>query len=98
MYNPIVLRLQVIQLLNYLRFEKHFTSFCFVFLIFSGFHLNGQSYDVEWTNFINTSANGNILTKVSGGVGWNGGAISQNKIPANIDGWLEFTVPNSSYS
>lgn len=52
-----------------------------------------QTYDVEWTDFINTSANGNTLTKIAGGNNWcNGAALSTNTIPANTDGWMEYTV------
>ncbi len=70
-----------------------FSKFYIFFFIFSSLHLSGQSYDIEWTDFVNTSANGNMLTKVSGGNNWhNGGAMSKNKIPANRDGWVEFTA------
>lgn len=50
--------------------------------------------NVIWTDLVNTTATGNDLKKTSGSTGWNGGGASQNTIPANTDGWVEFEVGN----
>lgn len=63
------------------------------FFMLSNFTLNSQSYDIDWTSFINTAASGSTLTKIAGGNNWgNGAAISTNTIPANTDGWTEYTA------
>ncbi|KAA1242851.1 T9SS type A sorting domain-containing protein [Aquimarina sp. RZ0] len=53
-------------------------------------------YPIEWTDTVNVSVSGNNLTKTSG-TGWNAGAASTNKIPANRDGYIEMTIgdPNT---
>ena len=50
------------------------------------------SYDIVWTDLVGVTSNGNTITKtvVSG---WgNGGAASVNALPANVDGWVEYTL------
>ena len=54
-------------------------------------------HDVTWTDLVNTTANGNDLTKTSGSnTWWNGGAASVNTIPGNQDGWFETTVQETN--
>lgn len=52
-------------------------------------------YPISWTDAVNVSVNQNNLTKTSG-TGWNGGAASINRIPANQDGYIEMTIGNAS--
>lgn len=48
---------------------------------------------VQWTNFVNVTQNGGTLTKTSGAVNaWDAGAFSIQSIPANSNGYLEFTA------
>ncbi len=48
---------------------------------------------VQWTNLVNTSATGSLISK-SGGPesAWNAGAFSVQSIPANNNGYIEFSV------
>lgn len=49
-------------------------------------------YDVAWTDLVGVTVNGNSITKTAAN-GWGtGGAASVNQLPANVDGWAEFTV------
>lgn len=50
------------------------------------------SFDIVWTDLVGVSVNGNTITKTAAG-GWgNGGAASVNTLPANVDGWVEYTL------
>ena len=67
-----------------------------VFILISVF-ANAQTSDVVWTDFVNTESTTNgegqtILTKISGGTAWNGGAASENELAANTAGWIESTA------
>ena len=58
-----------------------------------GFGFSGMAQtDVVWTDLVNVTATGNSLSKSGGGNGWNAGAASTTAIPANADGWVEFTT------
>ncbi len=48
---------------------------------------------LQWTNLVNVAQSGTTLTKTSGnGNAWDAGAFSIPSIPANGDGYLEFTA------
>jgi RHS repeat-associated protein len=52
-----------------------------------------QSRGVEWTDVVGSVANGNGLTRTLSGNSWNtSGAASSQILPANTDGWVEFTA------
>ena len=56
----------------------------------------GQSAAAAWTNLVNVSFDGSILTKVSGGSGWNAGASTTS--PISGDGAVEFTATTTSHN
>jgi RHS repeat-associated protein len=56
-------------------------------------HSIGQP--VQWTNLANVQVNGNTITKINTN-DWDGGAFSVNQIPADTDGWVEFTADNNT--
>ncbi len=52
---------------------------------------------IHWKDLVNVTATGNTLTK-TGGIGeWDAGAASVETLPANADGWAEFTVTSAPY-
>lgn len=54
-------------------------------------------YKVNWINSQGVSVSGNILTKNVNPRTWkNSGAITSNVLPANTDGWIEFSVDAKS--
>lgn len=53
--------------------------------------LGYSQQDIVWTNFVNTSATGSTLTKISGTTGYDAGATSTSVLPAGQDGWVQFT-------
>lgn len=58
----------------------------------------GPPYQVNWVNQIGVNQSGNILSKNTPIVLWtNAGAISSNVLPANTDGWMEFTTISNSH-
>ncbi len=63
--------------------------FISIFLCFS-FWAVGQN-NVQWTNMVNTTADGNTLTK-TGSNGWNAGGSSTKELAANSDGYAEITI------
>ena len=57
----------------------------------------GLGYKINWINKIGVSTSGNILTKTPATNLWtNSGAISSNVLPANVEGWMEFSVESPS--
>jgi len=52
---------------------------------------------VVWMNNVNLQVNGNNLTKISGGFGWNGGAISAQSVPIG-DIYAETTIGETNLS
>ncbi len=69
-----------------------------IFILFSIF-LNGQTSNVNWIDLENTTVTINgqtTLTKTSGGNSWNGGAASQEVLPANTPGWIEVTASQTN--
>ncbi len=52
-------------------------------------------YDVQWTDRVNTTVNGNTITNTSSIEGWNSAAASTNRIPANTDGYVKFRIQTS---
>jgi len=58
------------------------------------------NYPIAWKNPTNVTINAdNTLTRTSAGAAWDAGASSLNILPANTDGWVEFTVtdPSTTY-
>ncbi|MEM6319342.1 MAG: hypothetical protein AAF960_16845 [Bacteroidota bacterium] len=53
--------------------------------------LETATIDLIWTHTKGVEVNGNKLTKTSI-YGWNGGAVSKNKLAPNEDGWVEITI------
>jgi RHS repeat-associated protein len=48
-------------------------------------------YDIAWKDLVGVTFNGNTILKTAA-TGWgNAGASSVNELPANTDGWIEFT-------
>ncbi len=54
------------------------------------YHQVGDGQKVTWGSLVNTTVEGDILTKTGTSTGWNAGAFSQQFIPAGEDGWFEF--------
>jgi hypothetical protein len=53
--------------------------------------INAQ-VDIQWTNLVGCTANGNALTKTATGSSYNAGANSANVLPSGNDGWAEMAV------
>ncbi|MEM7552428.1 MAG: tail fiber protein [Bacteroidota bacterium] len=47
---------------------------------------------IQWTNAVGVSVSGNKITKTAGNSYSNGGASSVQSIPANTEGWVEYSV------
>jgi hypothetical protein len=60
-------------------------------LLYSGYAMS-QGCPIIWQDMVNTSVSGDVLTKTSGGSGWNADARSVQTIPANTDGFIIFEV------
>jgi RHS repeat-associated protein len=45
-----------------------------------------------WDNAVNVAIDGTSLTKTGATIGWDAGAFSVKPIPANADGWVEYTA------
>ena len=57
----------------------------------------GLGYEINWINKVGVNTNGDILTKnVTARSFRNSGAVSSNILPANTDGWLEFSTGSNS--
>ena len=61
----------------------------------SPIQISSGTHNVIWTNVVNASANGNTLTKSSGGNGWNAGASSLQFIQSG-KAFVEATVAQSN--
>lgn len=62
-----------------------------------GVSLQVTGYPISWTDLVNTSANGNTLSKASSSYLWNAGAASTNIIPAFSDGAIEMTINSTNW-
>ncbi|MBT1688276.1 DUF6443 domain-containing protein [Dawidia soli] len=51
---------------------------------------------VTWKDLVNVVENDLTLVKTTPEASWNGGAVSVEQIPANTDGWLEFTASETT--
>jgi hypothetical protein len=70
-----------------------FIGFCFFKL-----NLHAQEYDVVWNNLVGMTfdQNNNLLTKTSSN-GWsNAGALSENKLKKNTDGYISYLIEDVS--
>jgi RHS repeat-associated protein len=54
------------------------------------YHQVGTGLPVTWTNLTGVTFSAMVLTKTAAGGSWNAGAFSQQSIPANTNGWIEF--------
>lgn len=57
------------------------------------------TYQATWTDLVGVVLNpNNSLTKTTGTIAWDGGAVSYNVLNANTDAWIEFTIPPTGLS
>jgi hypothetical protein len=54
----------------------------------------GLGYAIDWTNVTGATLTNGVITKNSNTV--NSGAVSSNILPANTDGWIEFSAINGT--
>ena len=54
-----------------------------------------KAFEISWTDLVRTSLEPHLTKRKTGG-GWNAGGASENVIPDDEDGWIEFTLANSA--
>lgn len=68
----------------------NFTIIVLVSVLYKGY---AQGQAITWTNFVNSSLNGNNLEKTAGTSGvWDAGATSTSLLGIGVDGWVEFNA------
>ncbi|MBS1506481.1 MAG: hypothetical protein JSS79_07545 [Bacteroidetes bacterium] len=55
-----------------------------------------QAPTTQWTNLMGTTAGGDVITKSGSTTGWDAGAFSVQSIPANMNGYVQFTTGEST--
>lgn len=55
-----------------------------------------EEHHLTWTQIVGGTMFGGKMAKI-GSSGWSNGALSAEMLPANTDGWIEFTAPDARY-
>ena len=52
--------------------------------------------EISWKDLVNTIVVGNNLVKTASGAGWTAGAVTNEQLPAGVDGWIECIITEAN--